>query len=235
MYTILINDDNTMTTTVKERIVQRSKLVDELCFLVRPDYHGVDMGLATVLMEYLTPVSKRYRTEILVVSSDLYKEHLMYTLPVDTKITEEAGDVEVQLSFIFVDLDANGKSSQRVRKTAPAHKITIVPISAWSDIIPDSALSALDQRIIKMDAQMRAIEDMNKQYSETKADNIRYDDNNNRLQLMAGEKAIGDVIQLKCDNDVSDGVPVVDFSSSTDFVTPDDIMPEENVDNVVEF
>ena len=38
MYTILVNDDNTLLTTVKERIMQKSKLVDSLHFLVNPTY-----------------------------------------------------------------------------------------------------------------------------------------------------------------------------------------------------
>ena len=38
MYTILVNDDNTLTTSVRERIMQRSKLVDSLHFLVEPTY-----------------------------------------------------------------------------------------------------------------------------------------------------------------------------------------------------
>lgn len=230
MYVILVNDDNTMTATIKERIVQRSKLVDDLCFLANPYYKGYDMSGATVLMEYVLPVSKKYRNEILQVSSELHKGYLKYTLPFDTKLTQEAGDIEIQLSFIFVDLDVNGKPIQRVRKIAPAHQLTIVPISAWSDLIPDSALSALDQRIIKVDAQMKAIEDMNKQLDNSKADNIYYDSGTNRLQLLAGKNAIGDVVQLKeCAN--INGVPVVEFGALTD----DEIEIPDLENNVVEF
>ena len=234
MYVILVNDDNTMTATVKERIVQRSKLVDTLCFLVKPSYQGIDMSSATVLMEYITPVGKKYRTEILTASNELYKEHLKYTLPVDTKITEEAGDVEIQLSFIYVDMDINGNVAQRVRKISPAHTMTVVPISAWSDIIPDSVLSPLDQRIIKVDAQIKAMEDMNRILDETKADNLKYDAATNRLQLLAGENAIGDVVQLRQGEGGYDenGVPVVDFGKTE---VDDDIDVPEGSNNVVEF
>ena len=231
MYVILINDDNTMTTTISGRIVQRSNLVDDLCFLVNPFYNGIDMSSATVLLEYVAPVSRKYQTEFLVVEPQLHKGYLKYKLPFDTKLTQEAGDIEIQISFIYVDMGLDGKAMQRVRKTAPAHKIAVIPISAWSDIIPDSALSALDQRIIKMDAQMKAMEDMNKQIYDAKADNIRYDEDSNKLQLMAGENTIGDVVQLKtCKND-EDGVPVVDFSTIKD----DNTEQPSDFDNVVEF
>lgn len=233
MYVILINEDNTMTTTVQGRIVQRSKMVDAICFLTKPKYQGIDMSAATVLMEYIKPVSKKYKTEILRLSSELHKDHLKYVLPVDTELTDEAGDIEIQVSFIYVDMDINGKPIQRVRKTAPAHKLTIIPISAWSDIIPDNALSAIDQRIIKVDAQIKAMEDMNKLLDDTKADNIRYDRDTNRLQLLAGENAIGDVIQLKNATGSYDenGVPVVDFGKPEG----GDIDVPEGSNNVIEF
>ena len=38
MYTILATDDNELRVTVKERIMQRSKMVDSFHFLVKPMY-----------------------------------------------------------------------------------------------------------------------------------------------------------------------------------------------------
>ena len=38
MYTILVNDDNTLVTSVRERIMQHSKLMNSLRFLVNPKY-----------------------------------------------------------------------------------------------------------------------------------------------------------------------------------------------------
>ena len=147
MYTILLNDTNELITSVKERIMQRSKLVDSLHFLVDPTYKGTDMSDFTVMMEYIMPTSREYKTEILVKSDELYKNKLEYKLPFDTCLTKEAGKVEVQLTFVKVDLDTEGNSIQKVRKTSPT-TITIVPIAAWSDIVPDNALTALDQRLL---------------------------------------------------------------------------------------
>jgi len=44
MYTILLNNDNKLVTSVRERIMQRSKLVDNLHFLVDPAYKELDMS-----------------------------------------------------------------------------------------------------------------------------------------------------------------------------------------------
>ena len=200
MYTILVNQDNTMTTSVRERIMQRSKLVDSLHFLVDPTYKGLDMSDFTVTMEYILPVSKKYITEILVKSNEPYnskinKEMLEYTLPFDTNLTREPGDIKVQLTFTKVDLDEYENNIQYIRKTSET-TIHITPISAWSDIIPDEALNAIDQRIIKTDAQIKALEEFNDITATTKADNIKLDEETNDIYLTANGEKIGDSINL---------------------------------------
>lgn len=230
MYTILVNDNNELVTTVKERIMQRSKLVDNLHFLANPMYKNVDMSEFTVTMEYVLPVSREYKTETLVKSSALYKGQLEYALPFDTCLTKEAGKIEIQLTFIRVYLDAEGKAKQQVRKVGPA-TVTIVPVTAWSDIIPDSALSALDQRLIMVDAMINAANEMNQYIFETKADDISYNEETNELQLMAAGNVIGKKVVVKSDADLKDGIPVIDLN---DYVE-EDTNPENDDEDVVEF
>ena len=195
MYTILVNDDNTLATSIRERIMQRSKLVDSLHFLVSPTYKGLDMTDFTVTMEYILPVSKEYMSEVLVKSEELYKEMLEYKLPFDTDLTKEAGEIEVKLTFSKVDLDEDGNDIQYVRKIS-ATSITIVPIEKWCDIIPDKALDAIDQRIIKTDAQIKALLDANEITRLEKADNIVLDSENKELYLTAEGNQIGDKVKL---------------------------------------
>lgn len=160
MYTILVNNDNELVTTSKCRIMQRSKLVDKLQFLVEPMYNDLDISQCTVLLEYMLPISKKYCTETLVMSDALYKDtHLEYILPIDTNLTKEHGEIELQLSFIYADLDENGNSVQRTRKTSTT-TINILPISAWSDVVPDDALNAIDQRLIEIEATLKAMSDL---------------------------------------------------------------------------
>lgn len=209
-YVILVNEDNTLTASKKERIMQRSKLFNNLWFLAEPTYNGYDMSACTVVMEYILPISKKYYSDILELSEEGYQEYLKYVVPIDSKLTTEVGEVELQLTFIYSDLDENGESVQRVRKTSTA-KLNIVPISAWSDIIPDSALGALDQRIIKMDAQIKELLDLGDAYDAAKADNITYDADKQTLQLLSGANKIGDEVSLNVDGG-ADGITAVDFS-----------------------
>ena len=237
-YTIVVTEDNTLMTTNKERIMQRSKLVDNLWFLAYPNYKGLDMTDYTVMLEYVLPHSRRYRTETLVLAEEGYKDYLKYQLPVDTKLTTEAGEIEIQLTFAKVELDASGNNVQRVRKISPT-TIEIVPVAAWADIIPDSALSALDQRLIKVDAQMRAIDEYMNALDRNSVDDIVYDETTDTIQLSANGMPIGN--KLSVGSMLDDGVPVIDIGSGSGEVPPNDgdieipELPDEDEDNVVEF
>lgn len=236
-YVILVNEDNTLSTTKKERIMQRSKLVDTLWFLVHPMYKENDMTNATVMLEYLLPVSKKYKTEILRLSEDMYEDHLKYLLPFDTELTSEAGEIEVQLTFAYVDLDAEGNAIQRVRKTSK-NRITIIPIAAWSDIIPDAALSVIDQRLIETSRQIKQLADIEVALSQNQVDNLKYDANDETLQLMAGEYGVGSKVSVR--DMIDDGIPVISFDSSSGDGSGSDSTHKDGCDcgcedNVVEF
>lgn len=217
MYTILVTDSNELIVTVKERIMQRSKLVDNLHFLASPTYKGIDMSDYTVLLEYKLPISGEAHSEILTLSDDLYEEHLEYKLPFDTSLTTEAGRVEMQLSFMKNEMDDTGKITQRVRKISSCY-IDIIPIAAWSNMIPDPELTAIDQRILKLDAIANQLVDTQEAVLNTKADDLSYEDNT--LSLMSNGKKIGTSHKL----DQQTEFDIVEFgnSDSTDDSEEDD-------------
>lgn len=230
MYVILVNDDDTLYGSKKERIMARSKCVDNLIFVVNPIYRNTyDMTSATVMLEYVRPISRKYETEILKLCDERYNGFLQYKLPFDTNFTAEHGSLEMQLTFVYTDLDESGNGIQRVRKTSST-TIEIVPISAWCDIIPDEVLGGLDQRLIKVDSQIRALEEMNQIVADGKADNIKYNEDTNELQLLSGDKEIGDKVTLKTDGtSLKDGVPVVDLNSISEGNTPEEDVEDSNV------
>lgn len=255
MYTILVNSDNTLYGSQKSRIMQRSKLVDELRFVVDSVYNGIDMTTATVMMEYVLPVSRKYKSVLLILDDERYDNcFLQYKLPFDTDMTNEAGSVELQLTFVYVEMNSNGVGIQRVRKTSPT-TIEVIPISAWSDIVPDEALSSLDERLIKLDAQMRGLNDYLDVLDNNQVDNLVYNEKGDYLQLSANGVGVGNKVSVK--DMLDDGIPVVDLNSGSgndkdengcdckcdcdcednvvefgDIVTPE--KPKED-DNVVEF
>lgn len=211
MYTFLIGDDNTLTASVTERIMERSKMVDNMHFLADQIYKDVNMSDFTVMLEYVLPISKKYKTEFLKKSENLYKNKLEYLLPFDTNLTNEAGDIEIQLTFTKVEMNSEGKTTQYVRKVGPGI-VHIIPISKWSDIIPDEALSTLDQRIIALEALNKAMTDRFNINLDNKADNLMYDDEH-RIQLTSNGKPIGNAIKITTESvEVEDGsLRVVQF------------------------
>lgn len=238
-YVILVNDDDTLYGSHKERIMQRQKLVNELIFVVNPIYRNVhNMTDATVMLEYVLPVSREYKTALLTLSNERYNDcFLQYKLPFDIDLTSQAGSLELQLTFAYVEINENGVGIQRVRKTSSTF-IEIVPITAWSDIIPDSALSGLDQRLIKLDSQMRAMNDYMNVLDSNKVDNLVYDNKSETLQLYARGVGVGDKVSVR--DMIDDGVPVINLDSNSDDdpITDDIINNGCNCgceDNVVEF
>ena len=199
MYTFLINEDNTLTASVVERIMERSKLVDNLHFLADPTYKNVDMTNQEVRLEYVLPISKRYRSDILTKSEELYKNKLEYILPFDTTLTSEPGDIEIQLTFTNVDMTAEGETVQYVRKVGPGI-IHIIPIQKWSDLITDNALDVVDQKILKLTSVMNQVAAQASAILDTKADSMIYQDD--KLQLTANGNPIGAKI------DFIDGKPI---------------------------
>lgn len=172
MYTILVTKDNELLATEKTAIMQRSTIVDKLRFFVPKDYNDEDMSTySAVVMEYVTPIGHKYETEELTLSDELYNGHLQYILPIDTKITAEAGEVELQLSFIKLEMNADtGKPVEHVRKTR-TYKLNVIPIANWSQYIADENLTPLDSRLLQVMAVQNELTEIYNQITENKKNN----------------------------------------------------------------
>lgn len=218
-YTIIVCDDNSLYGSCKKKIMQREKLFNTLCFLVAPHYNGYDMSKCTVTLRYLLPISNEFVTETLVLSEEKYEGYLKYVLPVDTCLTKEWGNVELNLTFTMLDIDNYGNPVQRVRKT-DNHILHITKLPNWDSVIPDGALEALDQRILKQDAQMKALEDLAMIINNNKADNLVYNSTEETLQLSSNGVRIGRKVNVR--DMLDDGIPVIDLDSGNN---------KPNVDN----
>lgn len=194
MYTILVNDDHELVTTVRERIMQKSKLVNKLHFLVPQKYDDLDMSNMTVIMEYTTPISREYHFEILTKSAELYKDYLEYVVPFDTDLTKEAGDIELQLGFVTSEMLSDGKVNDYARKTSTT-TITIVPIAQWSLQIPDDILTPLDQRLLMMQHQIEQMADMQETIIDNTPDGLIVD-KDGKLSLGVDGESIGNKIDI---------------------------------------
>ena len=103
MYTILVNDDNTLHASVRTRIMQSTKNIDSLHFLVKPMFNDIDMTEATVVLTYILPISNERKTLTLTKSEELYKERLEYKILLNEDFTTEVGDIVMYLTFMIGD------------------------------------------------------------------------------------------------------------------------------------
>ena len=179
MYDIYIRNDNTVIVTGGNRIVQGSSMVDTVRVLVPKTYNETikDMSEFSCMMEYILPCSKKYLVDVLVEDvpndetvDDVYENYVVYKFDVDSDLTSEPGDIEVQFTFAkaaIVDEYGIEIEPERLRKTKKT-KITIVPIAKWSDIMVEMVNSEdpeyhekplpvdiLDKKLVDINAKYR--------------------------------------------------------------------------------
>lgn len=179
MCDIYIRNDNTVIVTGGNRIVQGSSMVDTVRVLVPKTYNETikDMSEFSCMMEYILPCSKKYLVNVLVEDvpnsetvDDVYENYVVYKFDVDSELTSEPGDIEVQFTFAkaaIVDEYGIEIEPERLRKTKKT-KITIIPIAKWSDVMVEMVnsedpeyhekplpIDILDKKLIDINAKYR--------------------------------------------------------------------------------
>lgn len=185
MYDIYIRNDNTVIVTGGNRIVQGSSMVDTVRVLVSKTYNETikDMSEFSCMMEYILPCSKKYLVDVLVEDvpndetiDDVYENYVVYKFDVDSDLTSEPGDIEVQFTFAkaaIVDEYGIEIEPERLRKTKKT-KITIVPIAKWSDIMVEMVNSEdpeYHEKPLPVDILDKKLVDINAKYRKKDSDN----------------------------------------------------------------
>lgn len=157
-YTILIKPNNTALATVKQTIMQRDKLVDNMRVVTARYYNDYDMSEFQLIMTYLTPISKTVRIVNLEIESNDYgdtHDMLSYLLTVDTPITAENGDVKIQFMFVKTVLNDEGRKIQYVRNIDET-QIHICQLSDWLTS-GDEALSTIAKLFLQNQENIKAL------------------------------------------------------------------------------
>lgn len=189
MYTIKMDDDKSLITTVYSKLLQRENLINKIQFLIPAKYENIDLTDFTVVLKYITPGNVA-KSLILVKDKDLYKGYLRFVLPVDSDLSMVAGDIKIRLTLTKVDLESN---TQYVAHSEETY-ITILPVSDYFAFIPNESLEAIDQIVGLIDAKLQAANNIAEAYHERKADNIQLENGN--LSLSANGHKIGDSISV---------------------------------------
>ena len=185
-----MNDDKSLTATVVTTLYQREKLADKIQILIPPNYGELDLNEFTATLKYVDQANVPH-AEILKKDCELYKEHIRYVLPVDTELTQYAGDITIRLTFTKTDME--------VKKVFVVHTgelvIKISPLKDYYSFVPDESLEFVDQIVSDLQNKISALDKIADIYDKTKADNIQIK-NGKTLQLLSNHIPIGDEVTV---------------------------------------
>lgn len=184
MYTLKISNDNTVTTTVKETLIERSNYVDRIQIVTNKLYREqIDMSDTTVYMKYKLPVSNKIKMTQLTVNDLEYEtNYIQYLIPVDAGLTAEAGDIEVSFTFLKLVANDDGTYTSYIRKTTSG-VIHITPLVQFDKYEPSEMFTEIDQRLLVMEGMIKDLDAQNKAAYEGMVKDIRLDTDGRKITL----------------------------------------------------
>lgn len=223
MHTMIINDYNIIVTTNAERILQRTKNVHQICIRVKNDYNGMKMNECSAILFYRLPVSGEWHPFNLTPSEELYKgTHVEYQFSADTWLTQEYGDVQIEIRFYKAELNGYIQIDQYVRKANEG----IIHISRSQDYasgVADGLLDTLDQRIIQLMMAQNRQDEMMAESIMNSAATLKVEDGKLYLVNNIGEKMGGTsdvVVSRTVDDDEYPGDGLIELDSSDNEIIP---------------
>lgn len=184
MYTLKITDENTVVTTVKESIVERSNYVDKIQIVTSKMYREqIDMSDTTVYMKYKLPVSDKIKMTQLIINNLEYEQnYIQYLIPVDAALTAEAGDIEVSFTFLKLVANEDGTYTSYIRKTTSG-VIHITPLTQFDKYEPSEMFTEIDQRLLAIEGYIKDLDALNKATYENAVKDIRLDTKKRKVTL----------------------------------------------------
>lgn len=184
MYTLKISDDNTVTTTVKETLIERSNYVDRIQIVTNKLYREqIDMSDTTVYMKYKLPVSNKIKMTQLTVNDLEYEtNYIQYLIPVNAGLTAEAGDIEVSFTFLKLVANDDGTYTSYIRKTTSG-VIHITPLTQFDKYEPSEMFTEIDQRLLAIEGYIKDLDALNKATYKNAVKDIRLDTEKRKVTL----------------------------------------------------
>lgn len=197
MYTLKINDDNTVETTIIETLMERSNYVDNIQILVEKMYKGqIDMSDTTLWMKYHMPITDKIKMIQLDAVNTNYKEnYIQYKIPVEAYLTAEAGNIDVSFTFIKLVADENGEYTSYIRRTGSGI-IRITPLAQFDKYEPSEMFDEIDQRLLVLEARQKDLAALSQAAYDEMARDVRLDKENRKVTLTNINGDMGEGIQV---------------------------------------
>lgn len=192
MYTILMNSEKDLITTVREVIYEKEKDTTTLRFLIPVVLGDYDLRKSTIVMEYSTP-DRKNRYEVLKPESELYNNFIDCRVKIGTKITALPGNVDIHLSFVTLNRENEGYNEEALHSGNTV--IEILPLKQLYGFNCDESMELIDQLICKTNAQIEALNKISNTLNSDKADDIeRVGD---EIWVYSNKEPIGDPVTIR--------------------------------------
>lgn len=158
MYTIIMNNNKSLTTSKRIALYEGDNLADKIRFLFPQTYKDISLADCIVVLKYID-VTGQEQTEVLVKEDDLYKNRLSYKYPVDSKFTRFYGDILYYISFLMFNEDEN---TEDVLFHTESHTITINPRPdsiAPDETIPEDSASKILKEVYYLEERVEELEE----------------------------------------------------------------------------
>ena len=226
MYTILMNDDKSLVTSIKTTLYQREENVDKIQFLLPQKYEPKNLIIKNciVVLKYVDQANVPHAKQ-LVIDDELYKDRVRGAIDVDIELTRFAGNIKCHLDFLKLNTDPGLYESVL---SSGETVITIQPLDDYFAYIPNGNLDIINQSILSAEAKIKALEAIATTYDSEKADNISLDDES--IYLTSHGNKIGNEIPL---NTLGDAISDATDEGLVRVITEDEItVPDGTGDSI---
>lgn len=200
MYTLLISENGSVTTTKYETIMQRSANFNSIQVLINKLYKGIDIADASIYMKYVLPVSKKIKLMHLDLVSDNYQEdYLQFVIPGNTLLTAEPGAVKITFTITKMSADENDQTIVGIDTTGEG-SIKITAVAQWADFVPDELLNEVDQRLLVLEARQKDLDALHQEMFQEMANDVRLDADGRKILLTNKNGDVGSGVNV---NDLS--------------------------------
>jgi len=202
MYTIKLNNDKTLETTIKTTLMQKENGVDKIQFLLPPTYESQDLSEYMITMVWRDP-NGNLHTGLLERDLDIYRNYIRCVYTATKEFLSQAGEIEVWLNMMNPALDDDiPYKTLRTFSTV----IRVDKPGSYADFADYEALEAMKQKIKDLDDSMPT--------------DLVVDEETDNLHLVHGDEQIGNGVEIMVpgDHDLDDGEHdgIVDLDVITD-------------------
>ena len=186
-----MKNNKDLVLSVETKIYQRENVVDKIKFYVPNNYDGLDLSPFTATLYYTDPTDMA-QMEILEKQESDKDNFLLFTLPVNTKITVFAGEVTMHLSLTYMEVATN---TQYVLKTGEI-SFTVCKWKDYYKYVSNESLAPLDNKMLEIDNKIQQLASIAMVYAEDLIDDLDLTGDQLTLVNKQGEKTKGVTLPL---------------------------------------